>query len=699
MTLANPVGIGAGSLAAERLMDRVGPADRGVDGIFRRQSVVLVGCVVRRFRFTIKARIVAAMVLMLVVSMVGVVSYITGRSADEARRAGFAYADEVAQRNAAAAQRVMQGALDTAENLAPMLLANSATGRDRRVVNAELRSVLSTHPEYLGTWTCWEPNAFDGRDASFRNAGAGDDATGRLIPYWVRDAGAISQTPLVDYTKAGANDWYAIAAASRREKVLEPYVYQIGGKDVLMTSVAVPMIRGGKVVGVSGVDLTLASLQAVISGIRPLGTGSATLLSTSGNVVGGGSSQDVGKPADEGLRALAASSVKTGKSAERTLDVSGAETLQVAVPVRLGAGDTWSLVVSVPTATIVAAANSTRTTGILIALAAVLIAALVAYFLARTIVRPIVRLRDRMAEIADGEGDLTQRAVVSDDEAGDLADAFNRFIEKVATTIRGIAESTAQLTSAAQQLDTVSAQLQSGAADASHQVGTASSASEQVSAGVQSIAAGADQMGASITEIASNATQAAQVASEAMAVAQRTNEQVGALGVASAEIGDVVKLISTIAEQTNLLALNATIEAARAGEFGKGFAVVASEVKELAHQTAQATQMISDRIGAIQLSSVSAATAITEIAEVITRISDFTMTIASAVEEQTATTSEMSRTVAEVAASSAGVADTINGVADVAASTAGSATTTQHAAANLSGLAADLTQLVGTFRY
>ncbi|MDQ2757731.1 MAG: methyl-accepting chemotaxis protein [Actinomycetota bacterium] len=653
----------------------------------------------RRFRFTIKARVVAAMVLMLAVSMAGVVSYITARSTDEARRAGFAYADEVAQHNAAAAQQLMQGALDTSRTIAPMLLANSATGRDRRIANAELQSVLATHPEYLGTWTCWEPNAFDGRDVSFRNAGAGDDATGRLIPYWVRDAGTISQTPLVDYTKTGANDWYALAATSRKEKVLEPYGYQIGGKDVLLTSVAVPMIRDGNVVGVSGVDLTLASLQAVISGIRPLGTGSAMLLSTAGNVVGGGNAKDVGKPADPGLRALAASSAQTGHSAQRTVDVSGAETLQVAVPVRLGTADTWSLVVSVPTSTILGAANSTRRMGIVIAVAAVLLAGLAAFFLARTIVRPIERMRDRMAEIADGEGDLTQRVAVSHDEAGELADAFNRFIEKVAATIRGIAESTAQLTGAAQQLDTVSAQLQSGAADASHQVGTASSASEQVSVGVQSIAAGADQMGASITEIASNATQAARVATEAMAVAQRTNEQVGALGVASAEIGDVVKLISTIAEQTNLLALNATIEAARAGEFGKGFAVVAGEVKELAHQTAQATQMISDRIGAIQVSSVSAANAITEIAEVITRISDFTTTIASAVEEQTATTSEMSRTVAEVAASSAGVAHTINGVADVAASTAGSATTTQHAAANLSGLASDLTQLVGTFRY
>ncbi|GAA1904820.1 cache domain-containing protein [Lapillicoccus jejuensis] len=214
----------------------------------------------RRFRFTIKARVVVAVVALLVVSLGGVVGYITTRSLAEAKAAGYAYAGEVAQRNAESIEQVLRGAVDTARAFTPMLLASSSTGGDRRVVNAELRSVLATHPDLLGTWTCWQPNAFDGRDRDFRSAGAGDDATGRLVPYWVRDGGAITQTPLVDYDKPGANDWYAIAASTRQEKIIEPYVYKIGGQDVLMTSVAEPMVRDGKVVGVSGVDLTLASL-------------------------------------------------------------------------------------------------------------------------------------------------------------------------------------------------------------------------------------------------------------------------------------------------------------------------------------------------------------------------------------------------------------------------------------------------------
>ena len=161
----------------------------------------------------------------------------------------------------------------------------------------------------------------------------------------------------------------------------------------------------------------------------------------------------------------------------------------------------------------------------------------------------------------------------------------------------------------------------------------------------------------------------------------------------------MVKVITSIAEQTNLLALNATIEAARAGEAGKGFAVVASEVKDLAQETARATEDISRRVQAIQADTGGAVVAIEEISRVIARISDFQTTIASAVEEQTATTAEMSRSVSEAANGSSEIAQNITGVAEAARLTTEGVQQSQEATGELARMSAELTSLVSTFRY
>ncbi|MEZ5419439.1 MAG: methyl-accepting chemotaxis protein [Vicinamibacterales bacterium] len=259
---------------------------------------------------------------------------------------------------------------------------------------------------------------------------------------------------------------------------------------------------------------------------------------------------------------------------------------------------------------------------------------------------------------------------------------------------REIAQTAQTLASSSEELTSLSQQMGSGASETAAQANVVSAASEQVSKNVQTVATGTEEMSASIREIAKNANEAARVATTAVKVADATNATINKLGDSSAEIGKVIKVITSIAQQTNLLALNATIEAARAGEAGKGFAVVANEVKELAKETARATEEIGQKIEAIQGDTKGAVAAIGEIGTVINQINDISNTIASAVEEQTATTNEISRNVAEAAKGTTEIASNITAVAQAAKETADAAQDTQKASNQLAQLAAGLQDLV-----
>ena len=356
-----------------------------------------------------------------------------------------------------------------------------------------------------------------------------------------------------------------------------------------------------------------------------------------------------------------------------------------------------------------------------------LVALGVAWYVAQGLAKPIIKANELLRDIAEGEGDLTRRLEISTkDEVGELSKWFNVFVEKLQKIIAQIVDNTNTLAGSATELSATSTEM-AGQADAmssqsatvaaaaeemSANMGTMASSGETMSASVKSAAAAIEEMTSTINEIARNAESAAGVAEQAAKMVGVSNEKIGHLGTAADEIGKVIEVIQDIAEQTNLLALNATIEAARAGDAGKGFAVVASEVKELARQTAEATEDISKRISAIQSSTGESVESIGQISGVIEKVNDVSRTIASAVEEQSITAKEIansishvstaadtvSRGVTETATASKEITENIARVDSAAQQTSHGAGQTQTVGNELSRLAENLRSLVGQFK-
>jgi methyl-accepting chemotaxis protein len=333
--------------------------------------------------------------------------------------------------------------------------------------------------------------------------------------------------------------------------------------------------------------------------------------------------------------------------------------------------------------------------GVTLALA-VLVAVVMGTWVTRSVVGPLAGVVAALRRLADR--DLTVSVEVKGrDELGRLGEAVNETAASLRATVSAIAGHAGAVASASHELSAVSEQIADASTEMDSQAATVASSAGHVSGNVQTLQAGSAEMTQAIDEIARNAGEAARVAGEAVTVVKQTNNTVGKLGDSSTEIGNVVAMITKIAEQTNLLALNATIEAARAGELGKGFAVVAGEVKELSQETARATDEISRLVKAIQSDSHNAVGAISQIGDVVARISDFQTLIAAAVEEQTATTSEMSRNVTEVADSSADIATNIAGVAGAVGATTTIATKARENAGSLSRTSNELRELVAGF--
>lgn len=314
------------------------------------------------------------------------------------------------------------------------------------------------------------------------------------------------------------------------------------------------------------------------------------------------------------------------------------------------------------------------------------------------ILQALRRINGAFARMA--AGDFTARTnLTSRDELGRTGRGLDEANAGMAALVRQVAEASADIATSSQQLSAVNGQIATNAEESAAQAASVAAAAEEVSRNVTSVSAGAEELSQTLRQIAGDVSDAAQNANEAVSVSSSTNERVASFDESSAKIGDIVRTISAIAQQTNLLALNAAIEAARAGEHGRGFAVVANEVKDLAGETARATDDVTRRVQSLQSDTREAVLAIGEVADIIGRVNDYQANVANAVEQQASTTQEMSRGVSEAAAGTREIAQNISGVATAAASTRSGVDEARQAADHLAEISARLSGLVVAFHY
>ena len=338
-----------------------------------------------------------------------------------------------------------------------------------------------------------------------------------------------------------------------------------------------------------------------------------------------------------------------------------------------------------------------RTWALSLTAAALAVSLLLVFFVARSITVPIHRCMAGMQALAGR--DLTTHLPDSwNGEMGRMALAVNQAVSGVREAIDGMRSNAGVLTHASEDMTSASHVMSANAEETATQSNVVAAAAEQVSRSVQTVATASEEMSASVREVSRQAHQAARVATDGVQMANVANASIVKLGEGSKNIGNVVKVITSIAEQTNLLALNATIEAARAGEVGKGFAVVANEVKELAKQTSQATDEISQRIETIQNDITATVKTIDEVSNVIKQISSIQTAIAGAVEQQTVTTQEIGRNLTEAARGTSEIARNIAGVAEAARNTSEGAHKTERTSNDLARAAKQLSELVAHFK-
>ncbi|MEJ6113092.1 methyl-accepting chemotaxis protein [Aeromonas salmonicida] len=643
------------------------------------------------------------------------------------------YLDEAYFRTTLLAQSILFQRKNAADNF-------GSSEALRGAVNQQLHDAAAASANLLGVYAVFEPDQLDGEDSNYHGSSElGANDKGRFSTYWARVDGKIEaevqdESVLADESPTAAggveNDWYRCSIRSKALCLLEPYLDDVGSQKVLMTSVTVPLLEQETLLGMVGVDISLATLQSLVKEMDQAlydGQGKVLLVSHEGRAAGvDGFDVTLGSPLGQQYQALAGDLKGwIGQGQTMTRWSPDGTLLQTFVPVSMrGTEHKWGIYIELPRTVVLASArqlqdelsnqaNGSVVTQLVIGGVISVVALLCIWLMARQIVAPIRAVVARLKDIATGEGDLTQRIDLHrDDEIGELAKWFNSFLNKLQSTISQVIDTVAGTRASAEQAAQVAERTSAGMQAQYQEVDLVATAFEELSATALQVAGNANSAVAAANQADTSAQEGKYVVADTqeamrklMAVISDAKPVVERLAANSDNINDILVVIQGIAEQTNLLALNAAIEAARAGEQGRGFAVVADEVRNLAGRTQNAIVEIQTLIGQLQSGTEAVVKAIMtghSQADVTLTKMDLSVSVLEQIIHAVATIHQMNEQIARPAQEQSGVADEINrnvsNIRDVSHTIRAEAATSAENGRELSALADKQQQLVGQFK-